>query len=254
MGQGRLMARMAPLDVVRVGQGPRLVLVHGSATDHTAWMIQLSSPLRDQFELVAVDRSRTATTVEEHAAALAEVGRGIYVGTSFGAVCVLELARLHPELVAGMVLIAPPMVADDNAASAWAGFLAEFDRRIAADGGPAAGEYFLRGVLGDATFERIPAVFAERSTSRWAEIRNDSAALVAYKPRYAELGRMTTPTLLLGGAKSEPFFRATLDALAAALPNARLEIISGAGHMLHVEAARELGKLLIEFAETLRIE
>src|SRR5450432_1349470 len=137
MGQGRLAARMPTLDVVRVGTGPALILVHGSATDHTAWALQLSSPLRDRFELVAVDRSRTATTVEDHAHPLAELGRGIYVGSSFGAVCVLELARTRPELVAGMVLIEPPMAASDDVI-AGAGFFAEFERRIATDGGPSA--------------------------------------------------------------------------------------------------------------------
>jgi len=248
------MARMAPLDVVRVGHGPRLVLVHGSATDHTAWSIQLSSPLRDRFELIAVDRNPVITAVANHAAELATLGRSIFVGSSFGAVCVLELARTRPELVAGMVLIEPPLPADDSARTTHAAFVAEYDRRVADQGGPAAADFFLRSVLGDTAYERIPAAFLERSTARWAEIRADSVALAAYQPRYAELARVATKTLLLGGSTSAPFFRATLDVLQAALADARLEIINGAGHMLHAEAPRQFAKLVIEFAETLQIE
>src|SRR5262249_11494062 len=59
--------------------------------------------------------------------------------------------------------------------------------RRAGQGGPAAGEFFLRTVLGDAQYERIPRMFQDRSKARWAEIRADSAALIAYRPRYAEL-------------------------------------------------------------------
>src|SRR5207248_8255221 len=141
------------------------------------------------------------------------------------------------------VLIEPPMAASDDLAAAPSAFLAEFDRRAAEDGGPAAGEFFLRTVLGDAAFERIPRAFAERAKATWAEIRADSAALIAYRPRYAELARVTAPIMLLGGELSAPYFRATLDALAAALPNARRELVSAAGHMLHAEAPRRFAEL-----------
>jgi pimeloyl-ACP methyl ester carboxylesterase len=107
---------------------PRVVLVHGSATDHTTWSIytaspfgaaasrgkaplasQLGSSLKDRFELVAPDRDFTRTTVAEHAADLAaiagagESGPALVVGSSFGAVIALELARTRPAIVAGMI-------------------------------------------------------------------------------------------------------------------------------------------------------
>jgi pimeloyl-ACP methyl ester carboxylesterase len=253
MEQARL-AAMAALHVVRVGAGRRVVLVHGSATDHTTWSIQLASPLRDQFELVAVDRRFEAGTVEAHAADLAELGRALYVGSSFGAVTVLELARTRPELVAGMVLVEPPMAPGDDPAlfAGQRAFFAEFDRRVATEGGPAAGEFFLRTVLGDAAYDRIPLAFLDRSKARWAEIRADSEALIAYRPRYAELARVPTPALLVGGDRSAVYFRPTLDSLAAALPNARLEVVPG-GHMLHAEAPRQFARLLVGFAEQIEI-
>ncbi|HEX2687462.1 MAG TPA: hypothetical protein VHN14_12635 [Kofleriaceae bacterium] len=51
---------------------------------------------------------------------------------------------------------------------------------------------------------------------KWAEVRADSIALLAYQPRYAELGAILLPVLILGGERSAPYFRGTL---AAALPN-----------------------------------
>jgi pimeloyl-ACP methyl ester carboxylesterase len=253
---------MSSLHVVRVGQGPRVLLVHGSAADHTTWSIQLASPLRERFTLIAYDR-RDANTVEEHAADAAEVlagrqrdaqDRALIVGSSFGSVIAIELMRTRPELCAGAVLIEPPMAAADETPAAPAAFLAEFDRRAAADGGPAAGEFFLRTVLGDAAFERMPRVFQERSKQKWASIRADSAALIAYRPRYAALASVDIPTLLVGGDRSASYFRPTLEALLRSLPRARLEIVTGAGHMLHAEAHRRFGELLVAFADAHEIE
>jgi pimeloyl-ACP methyl ester carboxylesterase len=84
--------------------------------------------------------------------------------------------------------------------------------------------------------------------TKFAEIRADSVALSAYRPRYAELSRITTPVLLLGGERSSPNFRPTLEALQRALGHARTEIIAGAGHMLHAEAHRTFHDLVTAFA------
>lgn len=234
---------------------PLVLLIHGSAADHGTWSIQLASPLlRDRLDLVAYDRSSAAATVEAHADDAAGLlasstdRPAIVVGSSFGAVIALDVVRRYPGRVAGAILIEPPMAADDDTPAAPAAFLAAYDRRAAEQGGPAAAELFLRTVLGDPAFERMPKAYQDRSKAKHAEIRADSAALIAYRPRYAELASVTAPVLLLGGERSAAYFRPTLEALRAHLPNARLEIVPGAGHMLHAEAHRRFGELLVEFA------
>ena len=229
----------------------RVLLIHGSAADRTTWSIQLaSSVLAARFALTAYDR-RALPTVEDQArdAAAQLTGESLIVGSSFGAVVALELVRTRPELVTGAVLIEPPMGATDAAPAAPAAFLAEYDRRAAEQGGPAAAEFFLRTVLGDVAFERMPRTYRERAMAKHAEIRADSAALIAYRPRSAELASVTTPVLLLGGERSAPYFRPTLEALRGALPRARLEIVAGAGHMLHAEASRRFAELVTAFAD-----
>lgn len=230
-----------------------MLLIHGSATDHMTWTIQLASPLRERLTLLAYDRRADAATVEDHARDAAEIlagepGPSIVCGSSFGAVIALELIRSHAAVCSGAVLIEPPMAADDEAPAAPLEFLAAFDAKVAAEGGPAGAEFFLRTVLGAAAYERMPRAFQDRSKAKWAEIRADSAALIAYRPRYAELRSVTVPVQLLGGERSASYFRPTLDALFAALPDARLEVVAGAGHMLHAEAHRTFGEVLLRFA------
>ena len=228
-----------------------VLLIHGSAGDSTTWSIQLASPvLRQRFSLIAYDRPALATVEEQAEVAAGKLaGPALIVGSSFGAVIALDLVRTRPELARGALLIEPPMGASDDAPAVPAAFLAEYDRRATEQGGPAAAEFFLRTVLGDAAFERMPRAYRERSMSKFVEIRADSAALLAYRPRYAQLASVQTPVLLVGGERSAPFFRPTLEALRTHLPHARLEVVPGAGHMVHAEASRRFAELLTGFAD-----
>jgi pimeloyl-ACP methyl ester carboxylesterase len=233
-------------------------MIHGSAADHTTWSIQLARGLKERFSLIAYERRAGAGSIEDHADDAVELlgddaAPAILVGSSFGAVVALEVLRRHRARAAGAVLIEPPMSPSDEMPAASAAFLAEFDRTIATQGGPAAGALFLRTVLGETAYARIPTAFLERSTAKWEQIRADSVALIAYRPRYAELRAITTPVQLLGGEKSAPYFRPTLDALFAALPDARLEIIPGAGHMLHAEAHRRFADVVTQFARDIGV-
>ena len=244
---------MAPaLHAVRAGDGPRVLLIHGSAADHTTWSIQLASQaLRERFTLIAIDRRADARTVEEHAddaVATLAGDRAIVIGSSFGAVVALDLVRRYPDVAAGAILIEPPMGPSDDVPAAPAAFLDAYDQRMAEQGGPAAAELFLRTVLGDPAFERMPKIYRDRATSKFVEIRADSAALIAYRPRYADLAAVSTPVQLLGGDRSAAYFRPTLEALAAALPAAQLEIVPGAGHMLHADAHRRFADIVTTFA------
>ncbi len=229
----------------------------------------MASPLRDRFALWAYDRRgsgkspaapHTPPSIEEHAADAAELARQAaqeggdaagkvwMAGSSFGAVVTLEVMRSYPELLHGALLIEPPLGPSDAQHPPGRAFVEELEAIAAASGGEAAAERFLRTVLGEPAFERIPRAFRARSMSMWPQIHADSLALAAYRPRYLELARVSVPVMLVGGERSAPYFRPTLDALAEVLPHARRETVKGAGHMLHAEAPRRFTELMMELS------
>jgi pimeloyl-ACP methyl ester carboxylesterase len=259
----------SPLHVVRQGSGPLVVLVHGSATDHQTWSIQLAGKLGERVRLVAYDRRGAGTSelppgvpffsVEEHAAELAELcerernpdEQVLVVGSSFGAVVVLEMARTKRQWLDGIVLCEPPLPPSDDAPDVQGDFLKELDRLAETEGPPAAAERFLRTVLGDVAWGKLPRAFQERSKSFWPQIRGDCHALAQYRVRYGSLGAITTPALLLAGDRSAPYFAPTVEALTRSLGDAVAATIPGAGHMMQAEAPRGFHERLLKFAESI---
>jgi 3-oxoadipate enol-lactonase len=252
-------APLPPLHVVRAGEGPPVVWVHGSATDYATWSMQMSSGLGQRFSMIAYDRrgsGKSASvgpwTIESHAADLADLisregAPAVVVGSSFGAAVALELARRFPGCVRGAVLCEPPLPPRDDAPTMPDGFLGSLDAAAAAGGGGAAVEMFLRLVLGDGTYERMPRLFQERSKQTWPALRADCHALVAYRVRYAQLAAVNTPVLLLGGDRSQDYFGPTLRSLLAALPRATYEVLTGAGHMMHADAHKRFNERIAAF-------
>ena len=111
---------------------------------------------------------------------------------------------------------------------------------------PPRAELFLRTVLGDAAYERMPRVYQERAKAKWAEIRADSAALIAYRPRYAELADVPRPGAACSAASARRRTSARRSTRCVGrAARARLEVDRGAGHMLHAEAHRRFAELVV---------
>ncbi|MFE0629538.1 alpha/beta fold hydrolase [Streptomyces sp. NPDC058864] len=73
-------------------------------------------------------------------------------------------------------------------------------------------------------------------------------ALAAHDVR-AELGLITVPTLVLGGAEDQVTPPADARALVAAIPDARLAVVPGASHLVPVEQPTAVGELLVRHFE-----
>jgi pimeloyl-ACP methyl ester carboxylesterase len=255
---------MQPLFFEDEGAGPPALFVHGTAADHRTWSIQRLG-LKGDLRMRVYDRrgagssalppDRAWWSIPEHAEDAATLIRAfspgapvMAVGSSFGGVVLLELIKRFPDLVHSAVLLEPPLPVTDGAPLVASGFVEAFNETWRRDGGPAAAEFFLRTVLGDRGFERMPLVIRERAVSAHDAIRADCEALVRYRADMGSLPDVKVPVVLMGGERSPPFYRDTLEALRSKLGNASLELLPGAGHMMHAEAYRRFNARLRELA------
>jgi pimeloyl-ACP methyl ester carboxylesterase len=243
----------------RAGQGAPVLLIHGSAADHQTWAIQLVTGLLPDHELIAYDRplvplaeARLAAHAADAAAVLEPLGRpALVIGSSFGGIIALELARARPALVRAVVACEPPLPVVPEVSAAAAAFPAEFDAIAARDGGPAAGAAFMRMVLGEQAYGRLPARMATKCCGMWQEIRSDSEAIAALVEQPLALESIAAPVLLLGGDRSPPVFAAVLAVIEGRLPHATRRLLPGAGHMMHAEAPRAFAAAVREFVAEL---
>ena len=63
----------------------------------------------------------------------------------------------------------------------------------------------------------------------------------------ADYAGINAPTLLIVGGKTRAPTRAVVELLAATLPNAKLEILKGAGHMSPFTHPAELNRLILDY-------
>lgn len=250
----------APIEVRRRGAGPTALLVHGAAADRRTWTLAAGA-LAGELTTLAYDRRVAGgLTTESHAddavailrRELAPGTRALVAGSSYGAVISLEIAARAPELVAGLVLGEPPLPAGPYVPSAPFGFGCAFDRLVATAGGPAAAELFLRAVLGDAAWDAVPPFLRAQLSGTWPQIRADMTSLARYRVDPEHLRAVTTPTLLLTGARSPAFLEAGVELLARVLPDARRDVVPGAGHAMHIEAPRAYAERVRTFARAIR--
>jgi len=158
-----------------------VVLVHGSM-DRSGGMVRAARRLDDRYRVLRYDRrgygrSQAAGppfTMHRHVADLVALLRGrqaaAVVGHSYGGNVALALADLHPGLVRAVGTYESPMSWEPWWPVGTAGGTAVAAVRGGANAGDAA-ERFLRRMLGDAVWERLP----ERTR---AERRAEGAALV----------------------------------------------------------------------------
>lgn len=223
------------------GEGPAVVLVHGSALSGAIWRgFGYLSTLADTFTVITLDlrghgrsgKPRVETAyrmplfVGDVAGVLDQLGieRASYVGYSLGARVGFSFAATHPERVERFVSVAGAPRTERGA----------FDRVFFPDAVGALKRGGMPGFL--AEWEQHIGGSIDSST-RAALSMNDPMALAAYM-RAAERDRglenaalrdVTAPTLLVVGSADPERLRAAEHA-ASIMPNARLTVLEGATH------------------------
>ena len=231
---------------------PTVVLLHGAGFDHTAWALHSRWFAHHGYGVLAPDmpghgRScgaplRSIAEMADWTAALLEaagVARATLVGHSMGSLVALETAARHPAKVSALGLIGttatmnvgPDLLkaaeANDHAAvdmvSIWGlGFDAEL-------GGSLAPGLWMHGGAQRVLERCRPGVLFA-----------DLSACNAYQDALAAASKITVPTTLVLGERDMMTPSRGGKALAAALPNSRIVVLPGAGHMMMAERPDEL--------------
>ncbi len=182
-------------------------------------------------------------------AALADVlglGPAIVVGNSMGAQVAQRFAIDHPERTLGLVLIGAFTTLRGNSAvqALWDGAVSTLTDRI--DPG------FVREFQESMLARPVPAALLDTVVRESLKVpaRVWRAALEGQMEDDAtpELGRVAAPTLILWGDKDAIAPREDQEALAAAIPDAQLEVYAGAGHAPHWEEPARIAADIASFA------
>ena len=242
---------------------PAVVLLHGLLFDGGMWSRYIE-PLSEMGRVLVFDgpghgRSELPPpfSLEDHTDALLDaltsldVNRAVFVGLSWGGMVAMRAAIQSPKRVAAMVLMDTSADAEDKTKVVKYRVLASFARRFGVPPFLAHGE-MARILFGARTREEHPEI-----VERWARTVNGysrdgvaraAKAVVIHRKSIADkLGAVTAPTLVVCGRDDIATGPAKSEAIARAIPGARLEWIEGAGHMSAIEQPEAVAKVVLPF-------
>jgi pimeloyl-ACP methyl ester carboxylesterase len=157
------------------------------------------------------------------------------VGHSYGGFLALQLALAHPSHVRSLAVYEPVAFGIlDEQTDAWARESLE-QLRGYEPGETGVDEAWLESFVdwwnGAGAWQKLPEPTRQAFRDVGWKVSQEVESLGADRTDRAGYARITVPTLLLGGERTQPVELRTLEKLAAALPAARLELFPDLGHM-----------------------
>jgi 3-oxoadipate enol-lactonase len=177
----------------------------------------------------------------------AGVDRAVVVGLSMGGYVAFRLLAVAPERVAGLVLADTRAGADDEAGRARR---TEQATRVRDEGVSWLGDALVPALLGETTRRERPAVEAHvRAMIGAAAPEGVARALEAMRDRPDSTGLLPgigVPTVVVVGEEDTLTPPSEAQAIANAVPGARLVVLAGAGHLSSMEAPDTFNRVLVE--------
>lgn len=240
------------LHYITVGAGPDVVMLHGLLGNLAVWHLNIVPELRKEFRVTTYDlRGHGYSQVTSHGYGTDDMARDLeglmdglgierpfLVGHSFGADIALNFALLAPERVRALVAIDPtlPALVDERKSADWVGWkywvekLEEVGLRVPPDKQTDLG-YLLNLSVETPKFYGPARGLPRRREPLLHLIRNTTLVEDYEKVESLTLqsiGRITTPTLLVSGEKSQ--FLGTFAFLRKALPSCVARLMPGGEH------------------------
>jgi pimeloyl-ACP methyl ester carboxylesterase len=266
-----LAVRGTELAYLDMGQGPPVVMVHGTVCDYRWWQAQMDQ-FSQQHRVVAFSlrhhhpnasmEDRSDYLPRTHAADLAGLiqaltpGRVHLIGHSYGGFISLLVARDRPDLVHSLVLVEPGRLAglltggDAEEAKPILKGAAESRKQVLErlDQGnlDEALRIFLNGALGPGKWEAM-------SNAARAAHRDNVHTLKPTLTNPAEpftcddARKITTPTLLVRGDASPRIFALMLNGLQPCLARVERITIAKASHAVHRDNPADFNREVLAF-------
>jgi pimeloyl-ACP methyl ester carboxylesterase len=253
---------------IDIGRGPPLVAIHGSLGDFRSWS-PVMGPLSRHHRLIVPslrhffpehwDGKGSTYSIPQHTADVIAFLDGLGLGAvhlmghSRGGHIAFRVAEQRPDLIQKLILAEPGGELDESLMSPGQPPSAERVESITAaarliaagdvDGGL---EHFLDRIYGPGTWAKRPAASKQlRRDNAFTLIGQLNEQRRPFSRASAEAIR--APTLLIGGAETKGLLPVVLNALAAAIPGARKEMIPFASHNMFEQSPVRFSELVLEF-------
>ncbi len=252
------------LSYTEYGSGAPIVLIHGSLCDCRYWKSQMA-PLGRNARVMALSLRHywpeqwhgegESFSIEQHAQDVVSfietvLGEPAHlVGHSRGGRVVLEAALRAPQLLRSMTLADPglPLPGDDDLRGGFRQRAMDLIRQGDVDTGLAL---FIDTVTGPDTWRRMVPWFQDmvrdNATTLLGQAREIPPALTP-----EQIGSITLPTLLIGGALSPAPYPAILTALSEWMPQAKRVDIVGSSHGMNLGNPRAFNGAIETFIAAL---
>lgn len=247
------------------GKGPAVIIGHCSSASHKEWL-PLIETLKADRRVLAPDfigygqskpwPAERPFAIDADVAvllALAKKTKGPLhlVGHSYGAALALEAARTLGSRVKSLTLVEPvsfhllrqegrpEWTEVETLAQAVLGPVAQGDDRAAA-------KAFMSYWLGSWRWWLAPERFKTAIAATIPKVALEFAIAIDAPTALHNYAAIAAPTLLIAGGKTRAPTRAVVDVLAATLPNAKVAILKGAGHMSPFTHPAALNRLILD--------
>jgi pimeloyl-ACP methyl ester carboxylesterase len=226
----------------KTGNGPPLILVHGTGTDHMRWKTVVPK-LEGKYKVYAVDRRGRGGSgdtqpysiereYEDIAAIVDSIPEPVnLLGHSYGALCSLE-AAMRTENLNKLILYEPSIRFDGG--SFPPEVVREIKSSLEAGDRDGAVAIFLRYIALVSEDE----IKLQRSLPAWQgkmalahTILRELQAPANYRFEPKRLQNIKVPSLLLLGGESPNYRKTAVERLHAALPNSRIAVMPGQQHI-----------------------
>ena len=244
------------------GQGPPLVLIHGTAADHGRWAPVLPA-FEQRFTVCAVDRRGRGGSgdreddyakereFEDISAVVDSLGEPVnLLGHSYGALCALEAALLTRN-VRKLVLYDPGIevageeIYPQEVIERLEALLGAGDR----DGVVATTMREVAGLPPETVeYMRAQPVWQARVAAAHT-IPRELRAVKAYRLDPERFGDLGVPTLLLSGGESPAALRKAAEAVKETLSDSRIVVMAGQGHVAMDTATDLFTTEVLQFLE-----